>query len=107
MAAALTDRQRDVLQLIVQGLSNKEIARTLNIAHGTVKVHVSALLAKLGVHRRAAVAVAGARFLAEATLTSPGSRATDPIVAEGYQSQRLHPSAPLVLNRPRALRQIA
>jgi len=34
--AGLTDRQRDVLRLIVQGLSNKEIARTLNIAPGIV-----------------------------------------------------------------------
>jgi DNA-binding CsgD family transcriptional regulator len=60
--AGLTDRQRDVLQLIMQGLSNKEIARTLNIAHGTVKIHVAALFGKLAVHRRAAVAVAAAQF---------------------------------------------
>jgi DNA-binding NarL/FixJ family response regulator len=108
MGGALTDRQRDVLQLIVQGLSNKEIARTLNIAHGTVKVHVAALFGKLGVHRRAAVAVAGARFLAEATLTSaPAWAATARRMARGYERQRLHASAPLALNRPKALRQIA
>jgi DNA-binding CsgD family transcriptional regulator len=59
----LSGRQRDVLTLIVQGLSNKEIARALNLAEGTVKIHVAALFGKLCVHRRAAVAAASARFL--------------------------------------------
>ncbi len=54
----LSGRQRDVLALLVQGRSNKEIARTLGLAEGTVKIHVTALFTKLGIHRRAAVAVA-------------------------------------------------
>jgi len=58
-AQNLSARQHDVMKLIVRGLSNKEIARTLDLAEGTVKIHVAALLRKLGVHRRAAVAVAG------------------------------------------------
>ena len=62
----LTGRQREVLNLIVQGRSNKEIARILKLGPGTVKVHVSALFGKLGIHRRAAVAVVGARLSAEA-----------------------------------------
>jgi DNA-binding NarL/FixJ family response regulator len=62
--AILTPRQRDVFELIVQGMSNKEIARTLQLAEGTVKIHIKALFAKLGVRRRAAVAVAGTRLLA-------------------------------------------
>lgn len=62
--AVLTPRQRDVFNLIVQGLSNKEIARRLQLAEGTVKIHIKALFAKLGVRRRAAVAVAGTRLLA-------------------------------------------
>jgi DNA-binding NarL/FixJ family response regulator len=61
--AALTPRQHDVFELIVQGMSNKEIARTLQLAEGTVKIHIKALFAKLGVRRRAAVAVAGTRLL--------------------------------------------
>ena len=59
----LTPRQHDVFELIVQGMSNKEIARTLRLAEGTVKIHIKALFAKLGVRRRAAVAVAGTRLL--------------------------------------------
>jgi DNA-binding NarL/FixJ family response regulator len=51
----LTRRQYDVLKLMVRGLSNKEIARVLNLANGTVKIHVAALFGKLGVRRRAAV----------------------------------------------------
>jgi DNA-binding NarL/FixJ family response regulator len=58
-AQNLSARQRDVMKLIVGGLSNKEIASALNLAEGTVKIHVAALLRKLGVHRRAAVAFAG------------------------------------------------
>jgi len=61
--AMLTPRQRDVFDLIVQGMSNKEIARSLQLAEGTVKIHIKSLFEKLGVRRRAAVAVAGTRFL--------------------------------------------
>jgi DNA-binding NarL/FixJ family response regulator len=59
IAQNLSARQHDVMKLIVLGLSNKEIASTLKLAEGTVKIHVAALLRKLGVHRRAAVAAAG------------------------------------------------
>lgn len=48
----LTERELDVLQLIVAGQSNKEIGATLFITEGTVKVHVNSLLGKLGVQDR-------------------------------------------------------
>ncbi len=60
---ALSFRQREVLTFIMQGRSNKEIARALDLAEGTVKIHVAALFGKLGVHRRAALASVGARLL--------------------------------------------
>ena len=41
------------------------MARSLSLAEGTVKIHVAALFAKLRVNRRAAVAIAGSRFLAD------------------------------------------
>src|SRR5437588_1408394 len=68
--AVLTPRQRDVFDLIVQGMSNKEIARSLKLAEGTVKIHIKALFAKLGVRRRAAVAVAGTRLLSSSERVS-------------------------------------
>ena len=64
--ATLTVRQREVLNLIMQGRSNKEIARILKLGPGTVKVHVSALFGKLGINRRAAAAVAGVRLISAA-----------------------------------------
>jgi DNA-binding NarL/FixJ family response regulator len=48
----LTDREQDVLRLIAQGHSNKEIAATLHLTLGTVKGYVSAILSKLGVADR-------------------------------------------------------
>ncbi|MBI2315828.1 MAG: two-component system response regulator NarL [Betaproteobacteria bacterium] len=56
-AAVLTDRERDILEGLAQGCSNKLIARNLDITEATVKVHVKNLLKKLGLHSRLEAAV--------------------------------------------------
>lgn len=48
----LTAREREVMELIAQGLSNREIASTLYITEKTVKNHINHLYAKLGVTAR-------------------------------------------------------
>jgi two-component system, NarL family, response regulator LiaR len=48
----LTEREKEVLHLLVEGLSNKEIARDMQIVEDTVKIHVRHILAKLGVQSR-------------------------------------------------------
>jgi two-component system nitrate/nitrite response regulator NarL len=52
VGAALTWRQRQILQLIKEGLSNKEIAQRLSLGPSTVKNHVHGLLGRLQVGRR-------------------------------------------------------
>ncbi|SHH96579.1 response regulator [Streptomyces sp. 3214.6] len=54
---ALTAREREVLAFLGSGLSNGQIARRLHVVEGTVKAHVSSILARLGVDNRAAAAV--------------------------------------------------
>jgi DNA-binding NarL/FixJ family response regulator len=56
--SALTDRERDVLALIVKGKSNKEIAAELGITEGTVKCHVNVILSRMGVSDRTQAAIA-------------------------------------------------
>lgn len=63
----LTPRQSEVLHLVVKGKSNKEIARHLNLAEGTIKVHMSALFRGLGVSSGSAAAALGARIGRHAT----------------------------------------
>jgi DNA-binding NarL/FixJ family response regulator len=48
----LSDREMEVLDCVVRGMSNKEIASILNISHQTVKNHVTAILRKFGVEDR-------------------------------------------------------
>jgi DNA-binding NarL/FixJ family response regulator len=57
----LTAREREVLALLAEGCSNATIASVLEIAHGTVKLHVRAILAKLGVEDRSQAALAALR----------------------------------------------
>jgi DNA-binding NarL/FixJ family response regulator len=57
----LTARQQEVLQLLALGHSNKEIAKSLGLLEGTVKVHVRDILRKLGVSNRTQAAMLVAR----------------------------------------------
>ncbi len=58
---SLTDRERDVLQALSEGMSNGAIAEQLGISRSTVKFHLTALFEKLGVRRRAEAVAAGVR----------------------------------------------
>ncbi len=55
--AEFTPRELDILEHVAKGLSNKVIAKTLSITDGTVKLHVKAILRKLGIHSRVEAAI--------------------------------------------------
>jgi DNA-binding NarL/FixJ family response regulator len=58
----LTDRQSQVLALMVRGLSNRDIAEQLELSEGTVKIHATAVFKTLGVSSRTQALVAVARY---------------------------------------------
>jgi DNA-binding NarL/FixJ family response regulator len=62
---ALSGRQRQVLKSLVEGRSNKEIAQALDVAEGTVKMHLSALFRALGASNRAHAAALGKQLIAD------------------------------------------
>ncbi len=71
-APELTPRELDVLRLVAAGKSNKEIGASLDVAEGTVKVHVNHILDKLGVTGRVeAILVAAQRGIVQVTDPRP------------------------------------
>jgi DNA-binding NarL/FixJ family response regulator len=58
LLASLTPREREVLELVARGYTNREIAASLVIAEVTAKVHVRRVIRKLGVRSRTEAAVA-------------------------------------------------
>ncbi|HEX2290149.1 MAG TPA: response regulator transcription factor, partial [Pseudonocardiaceae bacterium] len=68
--SALTDREREVMALVAQGLSNEDIASTLFVSPATAKTHVSRAMVKLGARDRAQLVV----IAYEAGLVRPGWR---------------------------------
>jgi DNA-binding NarL/FixJ family response regulator len=65
---ALTDREREVLVLVAQGMSNAEVAGQLVMSPATAKTHVSRILARLGLRDRAQLVIAAY----ESGLITPG-----------------------------------
>jgi ATP/maltotriose-dependent transcriptional regulator MalT len=68
----LTVRERQVLSLLCEGLSNKHICRRLDIATGTVKCHIASILGTLGVSSRLQAVVEAQRL---GLVPTPGARA--------------------------------
>lgn len=64
MFPQLTDREREVVRLVAEGLDNHEVAEAAYMGEGTVRNHISAILAKLGLKNRTQIAVAYWRALA-------------------------------------------
>jgi two-component system nitrate/nitrite response regulator NarL len=53
----LTERERQIILVLAEGITNKEIARRLGLTEGTVKVHLHRIYRKLGIANRTALAV--------------------------------------------------
>jgi DNA-binding NarL/FixJ family response regulator len=56
MLSALTEREREIMRLVSEGLPNKAIARRLSISQGTIKVHLHNIYQKLAIHNRTVLA---------------------------------------------------
>ncbi|HUB10730.1 MAG TPA: response regulator transcription factor [Acetobacteraceae bacterium] len=71
--ATLTDRQRDVFRLLAEGCATKTIARRLDLAVGTVKVHLAAIYRLLGAHSRMEAMAKACGGFAVPTMLAPST----------------------------------
>jgi two-component system, NarL family, nitrate/nitrite response regulator NarL len=96
---SLTRRESQLVSLLSQGLKNKEIAATLFISEGTVKVYLSRLFQKLGVKDRFELALFGLKNMpaGEAMIEMPQPRESVPLRKDVGQSQWLRS---LVMEKP-------
>lgn len=78
---SLTSREREILEHLAHGESNKTIARALDISHDTVKLHVRHILTKLNLNSRVEAAV----FAVEQRMTTPGGAS---LVENAKRAQR-------------------
>ena len=77
--AQLTDRERQIMRLVSEGLTNKEIGRRLNITDGTIKVHLHHIFQKLDISNRTVLAaLAISRNELRAARREPVPREPDP-----------------------------
>jgi two-component system, NarL family, response regulator DevR len=73
LSSSLTAREREILDLIADGCTNRQIGERLFLAEKTVKNYVSGLLTKLGMQRRTQAAVYGTTLRRQTGGKSPGS----------------------------------
>jgi DNA-binding NarL/FixJ family response regulator len=71
--AGLTPQEKRILELIGEGLTNRQIGERLFLAEKTVKNYISGLFAKLGMERRTQAAAYAARVFGESAGTAPGN----------------------------------
>ncbi len=97
--ARLTEQERKVLELVAEGLTNRQIGDRLHLAEKTVKNYVTSVLSKLGMTRRTEAAVYAVRHLRSRALTRPllGERHRPFEAAAGGHARCQREGAPQVL----------
>jgi DNA-binding CsgD family transcriptional regulator len=90
----LTLRQREIIVMLAEGKSNKEIAREFKVLEGTVKLHVKGILRKLGVRNRTEAVVVAARrgYLPKGILGIEGTVSRAAANVDGELAGALTPS---------------
>lgn len=83
-ARQLSPREQSILQCLIEGDSNKSIARKIDIAEATVKVHVKAILRKIRVHNRTQAAIWGMNNGSQAP-----TRSTDSLLLASDRAKRV------------------
>jgi two-component system nitrate/nitrite response regulator NarL len=93
-STALTERERQIMHLVCQGQSNKEVGRQLGLSEGTVKVHLHHIYQKLAIRNRTALAASAARPREQSSSAQGGMNRELPLptARPGSEAQPLDPT---------------